>query len=50
MNVIDHYNQLIEENNDPFRDPPVLQEHMSKWDGQTFIDFMCLSPEKKFWK
>lgn len=47
MNVKDHYNQLIEENNDPFRDPPVLQEYMSKWDGQTFIDFMCLSPEKK---
>ncbi|MBP3577037.1 MAG: class I SAM-dependent methyltransferase [Lachnospiraceae bacterium] len=47
MNVIDHYDQLIEENNDPFRDSPLLQEYMSKWDGQIFLDSMCLSPEKK---
>ena len=47
MNVIDHYDQLIEENNDPFRDSPILQEYMSKWDGQIFLDSMCLSPEKK---
>lgn len=47
MNVIDHYDQLIEENNDPFRDSPVLQEYMSKWDGQIFLDSLCLSPGKK---
>ena len=29
MSVIDHYDQLIEENNDAFRDPPVLQEYMN---------------------
>ena len=37
MDVIDHYDLLIEEQNDPFRDPPVLQEYMSKWDGEPFL-------------
>ena len=36
MDVIDHYDLLIEEQNDPFRDLPVLQEYMSKWDGVPF--------------
>ena len=30
MNVIDHYDKLIIENNDPFRDPPELQDYMEK--------------------
>ncbi|MBQ8802531.1 MAG: class I SAM-dependent methyltransferase [Tyzzerella sp.] len=42
MNVVTHYDKLIEENNDPFRAPPILQEYMNKWDGQVFIDAMCL--------
>ncbi len=46
MDVKTHYDLLIEENNDPFRDPPVLREHMESWDGQTFLDLMELSPSK----
>ena len=47
MNVISHYDRLIDEDNDPFRDPPILQEYMNQWDGQVFLDSMCLSPTKK---
>lgn len=46
MDVKTHYDLLIEENNDPFRDPPVLRKHMESWDGQTFLDLMELSPSK----
>lgn len=46
MNVITHYDLLIAENNDPFRDPPVLQDYMNKWDGQAFIDSMRLDRTK----
>lgn len=34
MNVIKHYDLLIDEGNDAFRDPPALQEYMNKWDGR----------------
>lgn len=46
MNVIAHYDRLIDENNDPFRDPPALQDYMNKWDGQLFMDAMMLHPAK----
>lgn len=46
MTVVKHYDLLIDEDNDAFRDPPVLQEYMSKWDGQVFIDSMNLGKEK----
>ena len=46
MNVVKHYDLLIDEGNDAFRDPPVLQEYMNKWDGQDFIDSMALDNEK----
>ena len=46
MDIKTHYDMLIEENNDPFRDPPVLQKHMESWDGQTFLDLMELDPSK----
>lgn len=46
MNVITHYDMLIDENNDPFRDPPVLQDYMNGWDGQRFIDSMKLDHTK----
>ena len=36
MEVVNHYDLLIEEENDPFRDPPFLQEYMSEWDGKPF--------------
>ncbi|MBO4921009.1 MAG: class I SAM-dependent methyltransferase [Lachnospiraceae bacterium] len=46
MNIIEHYDKLIEENNDPFRDPQILQDYMNKWDGPAFIDAMQLDKTK----
>lgn len=43
MNVIRHYDLLIDENNDPFNDPEPLRTYMDKWDGQKFINQMNLS-------
>ncbi len=44
--MIQHYDLLIEENNDPVHDPKPLQDYMDKWDGQTFIDKMELDKDK----
>ncbi len=44
--VIDHYDRLIAEDNDPVRDPKPLQDYMDKWDGKPFLDALELSPEK----
>lgn len=41
--VIRHYDGLIAEENDPFRDPPVLQEYMDKWDGAEFLNALALN-------
>ena len=46
MDIKTHYDLLIEENNDPFRDPPVLQKYMESWDGQVFLDLMELDESK----
>ena len=46
MNVIEHYDKLIDENNDPVYDPEPLKEYMNKWDGQVFIDIMKLDKTK----
>lgn len=32
--VINHYDALIDEGNDPFRDPKPLKEYMDRWDGK----------------
>ncbi len=40
--VIEHYDLLIEENNDPVHDPEPLKKYMDKWDGQDFINCMQL--------
>lgn len=45
--IVKHYDMLIEEGNDPFRDPPALREYMNKWDGQFFLDFMQLNKTKR---
>lgn len=45
--VIEHYDLLIDENNDPVHDPKPLRDYMDKWDGQVFIDQMGLNKEKK---
>ncbi len=46
MDVKTHYDLLIGENNDPFRDPPALQEYMNSWDGPVFLDLMELDLSK----
>ncbi len=46
MDVITHYDLLIDENNDPFRDPPELRAYMDRWDGPAFLDAMKLDPGK----
>lgn len=45
-NVIEHYNKLIYENNDPVHDPKPLRDYMDKWDGQKFIESMQLDKNK----
>ena len=35
--TIEHYDSLIDENNDPVHDSLQLREYMDKWDGQKFI-------------
>ncbi len=47
LNIITHYDKLIDDNNDPFHDPQPLKEYMDKWDGQLFIDSMHLTSTKK---
>lgn len=44
--VIEHYDLLIEEGNDPVHDPRPLQDYMDKWDGQDFIDKLKLDKTK----
>ena len=44
--VIKHYDGLIDENNDPVRDPQFLKSYMDKWDGHKFIDSLQLTKEK----
>ena len=44
--VIEHYNKLIDEDNDPARDPKPLRDYMDKWDGEKFIESMQLDKSK----
>ena len=44
--VIEHYNKLIDENNDPARDSEALRAYMDKWDGDRFIESMRLDTNK----
>lgn len=36
--LIDHYDCLIDEGNDPVHDPAPLKDYMDKWDGDRFIE------------
>ena len=47
MDVIAHYDLLVDENNDPFYDSPELKDYMNKWDGQVFIDALQLDENKE---
>ena len=44
MDVITHYDLLIEENNDPFWDAPQLKSYMDQWDGEVFLQALELKP------
>ncbi len=44
--IIEHYDKLIDENNDPVNDSPVLKKYMDKWDGKIFIEKMNLNKDK----
>ncbi|HHV59073.1 MAG TPA: class I SAM-dependent methyltransferase [Clostridiaceae bacterium] len=46
QDTIHHYDALIDENNDPVYDPPLVKACMDKWDGQPFVDEMQLSADK----
>lgn len=47
MDVVKHYDMLIEEENDAYRDPLPLREYMDKWDGSEFITSMHLTGKEK---
>lgn len=44
--VINHYDLLIDENNDPVFDPQPLKDYMDKWDGKSFLDALMLDETK----
>lgn len=44
--IIEHYDLLIDENNDPVHDTKLLREYMNRWDGLVFIDKMKLNTDK----
>lgn len=44
VNVIEHYDLLIDEGNDPINDSPELAEYMNKFDGDIFVE--RLLPDK----
>lgn len=44
--VIEHYDALIDEGNDPVHDPEILRRYMDKWDGEEFISSLGLTKEK----
>lgn len=46
IRIINHYDSLIDEDNDPVHDPKPLREYMNKWDGQSFIDGLALDKTK----
>lgn len=40
--IMFHYDRLIDEGNDSFRDPAPLRVHMDKWDGEPFLSLLSL--------
>lgn len=45
-NMIQHYDLLVDEGNDPVQDPKPLQDYMDNWDGSLFINKMELNEKK----
>ena len=46
VDVITHYDLLVDEGNDPVCDPEPLKQYMDKWDGKPFIDALRLDKSK----
>lgn len=46
VSVKEHYDRLIDENNDPVHDSAKLQEYMNQWDGEPFLNELNLTDEK----
>lgn len=42
-----HYDNLVLEDNDPFRDPPEMKAYMDEWDGPEFIAMLGLTGREK---
>lgn len=42
LRAVEHYDRLIEMDNDPVRDPEPLRAYMDKWDGAEFIERLGL--------
>lgn len=46
VKIAEHYDLLIEENNDPVHDSPALKAYMEQWDGPVFLNALKLSGDK----
>lgn len=44
--IADHYDQLIDDGNDPVLDDQPLRDYMDRWDGAAFYRALTLSKEK----
>ena len=44
--LIEHYDKLIDENNDPVHDTKFLKDYMDRWDGERFIESLQLNKSK----
>ena len=42
-----HYDELVREDNDPFRDEPEMKEYMAEWDGREFFTLLALTGKEK---
>ena len=42
----EHYDMIIDEGCDPFRDDDILKEYMKRWDGDVFYNCLNLTKEK----
>ncbi|MBR2905201.1 MAG: hypothetical protein IKC08_04815, partial [Lentisphaeria bacterium] len=45
-----HYDELVREDNDPFRDEPEMKEYMAEWDGREFFTLLALTGKERFWR
>ncbi len=46
VTTLEHYESLIEEGNDPYRDNKGLQDYMNRWTGPGFVELMELNQDK----